>query len=93
MKMYGTIFDATPPPDFKDELAYKDIQDDISSLNNFVKSNVNDTSFETLDDITKRLEKVLEKAKKMRADKSEQRHFEELAPPEEFSESDKVIEI
>ena len=80
-------------PDFKDELAYKDIQDDISRLNNFVKLNVDDTSFENLDDITKGLEKVLEKAKKIRAEKSEQRNFEELAPAEEFADSENVIDI
>ena len=93
MKMYSAIFDIEPNPDFQDELAYKDIQDDISRLNNFVKLNVDDTSFENLDDITKGLEKVLEKAKKIRAEKSEQRNFEELAPAEEFADSENVIDI
>ena len=93
LKMYSAIFDAKPSPTFEEETTFRDVQEGIYDLQDIVEDLDNNVSFEALDDVTKRLENLVDKAKKLRVEKIENTNFEELAPTEEFIHSDDVIEI
>ena len=86
--LYGVSFETKPPLDFEEDLTLKNIQDGIYDLEGIIQDVDEAVSLETLEDITKRLEKLHANAKELCGVKREQRHFQELAPDEESLDSD-----
>ena len=87
LEKYGVIFKSKPPIDFEEDLTFKDIKDGFYDLEEIIQD-VDEVSLETLEDITKRLEKLHASAKELCEAKREQRNFQELAPDEDSLNSD-----
>ena len=91
--LYGVSFETKPPLDFEEDLTLENIQDGIYDwliydLEGIIQDVDEAVSLETLEDITKRLEKLHANAKELCGVKREQRNFQELAPDEESLDSD-----
>ena len=86
--LYGVSFETKPSLDFEEDLTFKNIQDGIYDLEGIIQDVDEAVSLETLEDITKRLEKLHANAKELCGVKREQRNFQELAPDEESLDSD-----
>ena len=86
--LYGVSFETKPPLDFEEDLTLKNIQDGIYDLEGIIQDVEEAVSLETIEDITKRLEKLHANAKELCGVKREQRNFQELAPDEESLDSD-----
>ena len=78
MKKYETIFDVKSL-DAKDTLTWEDVKEGLKKLSNEVET-IDEHSIETLEVMTKRLERLCEKAKKVCAENRDRQDFQDLAP-------------